>query len=162
MKLFASLFSKIRTRRYEVELFNERTFYKEFVKDLRHCKSEVIIESPFLTARRINALLPELRLLVCRDVRIIINTRDPREHDAYMKSEAEYALNQLHELGITILYTGGLHRKLAIIDCKILWEGSLNILSQNNSCEIMQRTESEDHVRRVINFTGLSKFLSKL
>ncbi len=39
------------------------------------------------------------------------------------------------------LLTGNFHRKLAVIDRTILWEGSLNILSQNRSQKVMSRIE---------------------
>jgi hypothetical protein len=38
----------------------------------------------------------------------------------------------LQKLGVQVLYTSGHHRKLAIIDREILYEGSLNIPSQND------------------------------
>jgi hypothetical protein len=79
-----------------------------------------------------------------------------------MKSGAEQAVSLLLESQITILFTGRLHRKLAIIDRKVLWEGSLNILPQNDSCEIMQETNSESHARRVMDFIDIDKFYRKL
>jgi hypothetical protein len=34
-------------------LYNERTFYKQFIKDLLNAKDEVIIESPFISIKRL-------------------------------------------------------------------------------------------------------------
>jgi len=42
---------------------------------------------------------------------------------------------------------------------KILWEGSLNILSQNQSREIMRRIENEQITLETFNFLKLEKFL---
>ena len=50
------------------------------------------------------------------------------------------------------------HRKLAVIDRAILWEGSLNILSQSNSKEIMRRTKSAFLANQVINFTKMNSW----
>ena len=61
-------------------------------------------------------------------------------------------------LGIMVLYTGGNHRKIAILDREVLCEGSLNILSQNASCETMRRVESEMLTHQMLEFTGLTKF----
>ena len=55
--------------------------------------------------------------------------------------------------------TYGHHRKLAIIDRSILYEGSLNILSQNDSLEIMQRIEPEELARQMIDFMWLVSML---
>ncbi len=141
-------------------LFNETTFYKAFTSDLRGCKDELIIESPFMTSRRLDKLLPALRLLRTRGVRVTINTRDPEEHDEYFRLESQDAVATLQGIGVHVLYTGGHHRKLAIIDRKILWEGSLNILSQFSSCEVMRRIESNQLAEEMVNFIKLRSFLS--
>lgn len=60
----------------------------------------------------------------------------------------------MQELGVTVLYTIKLHRKLAIIDGEILYEGSLNILSQLDSCEVMRRTESQQLANEMARFIG--------
>jgi hypothetical protein len=65
----------------------------------------------------------------------------------------------MQDIGITVLYTVRHHRKLAIIDSEILWEGSLNILSQNDSCKIIRRIESEALVRQMARFVEADKWL---
>lgn len=140
-------------------LFNERTFYTQFRRDLERAKSEIVIESPFMTGRRIKSLLPSLRLAVRRGVKVTINTREPNEHEGRLRLEAEWAIAALQASGIKVLLTGGHHRKLAIIDRKILWEGSHNILSQNDSCEIMRRIKSEELAEQMVSFIGLTHYL---
>jgi phosphatidylserine/phosphatidylglycerophosphate/cardiolipin synthase-like enzyme len=141
-------------------LYDENTFYEKFSKDLNKCGSEVIIESPFITNRRLAALLPTLEKLHARNVRIVINTRDPEDHDDdYMCSEARLAVAKLQHLGIHVLYTAGHHRKLAILDRKVLYEGSLNILSQNNSSEVMRRIESVKLAWQMAKFVKVDQFI---
>ena len=140
-------------------LYDNTTFYKSFVKDLKHAQRSVLIESPFITTRRMNDLLPIFRTLRQQGVRIVVNTRNPEEHDSDYQQQALLAIFDMQELDITVLYTVKHHRKLAIIDGEILWEGSLNILSQNDSCEIMRRTESEELAWQMIEFVGVDKFL---
>ena len=125
------------------KLFTEKTFYPTFLKDLSICQSEVIIECPFMTYRRLTTLLPTLEKLKAHKVRIIINTRDPHAHDdERSRNDALDVVSKLQHMGIQVLYTSSHHRKLAILDRRILYEGSLNILSQNNSAEVMRRIES--------------------
>jgi hypothetical protein len=59
---------------------------------------------------------------------------------------------------VKVLYTVKHHRKLAIIDDEILWEGSLNILSQNDSCEIMRRTVSQQVASEMVRFIGARRW----
>jgi len=140
------------------KLFNEDTFYPAFLKDLKNCGSELIIESPFITSKRLNQLLPTLEKLKARKVRIVVNTRDPHERDeGYHREDAHRAIAKLQHAGVHVLYTGGHHRKLVILDRKVLYEGSHNVLSQNNSSEIMRRIESVQLAWQMIGFVGLDK-----
>ena len=142
------------------KLFNEETFYPVFTKDLNKCSHEVIIESPFVTNRRLSQLLPTLQKLKDRKVRVIINTRDPIEHDdEYHRGDAHRAIAALQRIGVQVLYTAGHHRKLVILDRQILYEGSLNVLSQNDSCEVMRRVESSQLAWQMARFVGIDKFL---
>lgn len=138
-------------------LYNNETFYKAFKKDLRRAKNSVVIESPFITLKRMDALLPTITKLRRRGVRMAINTRNPDEHHYPYSLQAEEAVRKLQELDVRVMYTVKHHRKLAIIDDEILWEGSLNILSQNDSCEIMRRTHSKQLCSQMVAFTGLRR-----
>lgn len=140
-------------------LLNQDDFYNTFIKDLSKAKHEVIIESPFVSFKRLSYLLPVFRQLVRRKVLIIINTRPSEDQDPSYKRQAEECIAILLELGIEVFVTGGHHRKLAIVDQQILYEGSLNILSQNDSCEIMRRIHSDELATQMINFIGMSKFI---
>ena len=143
----------------ESSLLNEDTFYATFTKDLKRCKSEVIIESPFVTSRRLTLILPTLKRLKAKKVRVVINTRDPHEYEeGYRREEAHRAIAKLQRMGVQVVYTSGHHRKLAILDRKILYEGSLNILSQNSSSEVMRRIESVRLSWQMIGFVGLDNY----
>lgn len=142
------------------KLYNQDNFYPAFLKDLANCHSEVIIECPFITNRRLKTLLPILEKLKARKVRIAINTRDPRTHDeGYRQDDAHEAISKLQHMGVQILYTGNHHRKIAILDRSILYEGSLNILSQNDSCEVMRRIESTQLAWQMVRFIGIDRLL---
>jgi len=103
------------------KLFNEDTFYPAFLKDLNNCGSELIIECPFITRRRLNSLLPTLQKMKDRKIRIIVNTKDPHELDEERRDEAYHAVSSLQHKGIHVMYSHGHHRKLAIIDRSILY-----------------------------------------
>ena len=141
------------------QLYDETGFYPAFIKDLNDCLFEAVIESPFITHKRLYSLMPILEKLKKRGVRVLINTRDPLEqNNNYMSTEAAEAISNLQHSGIQVIFTEGHHRKLAILDRSILWEGSLNILSQNNSCEIMRRIESSVLAWQMVSFTKLDAF----
>lgn len=139
-------------------LYDQNTFYKQFKRDLAQARHEVIIESPFITSRRMTILLPIFTKLRRRGVFIIINTRNPIEHDGDYYHQALEAVVAIQEMGITVLYTVGHHRKLAIIDRAVFYEGSLNIMSFSDSCEIMRRVVSTTEAKRLLKFIGIKKY----
>jgi HKD family nuclease len=141
------------------KLYDDKTFYPAFTKGLNNCDSELIVESPFITRRRLTYLLPTLQKLKDRKVRIIINTKDPHELDEERREEAYRVIASLQYKGIQVIYTHGHHRKLAIIDRSILYKGSLNILSQNRSSEIVRRTESVRLAWEMVRFVGVDRFM---
>ena len=134
-------------------LYNEDTFYDQFVTDLRNATEQVIIESPYITVKRLHSLLQVFTHLKSKNVSIFIITRSPQEHDNTMAIQSERGIQWFEKMGIQVLLeNGGHHRKLAIIDREILWEGSLNILSQSKSREIMRRILDKQLVLQMLNF----------
>ena len=142
------------------KLYDEKTFYKAFISDVKGARTRVIIESPFMTLRRFRSLEKVIETTLRRGVLVTVNTRDPNSHEPMMREQALACVDILQELGAEVLYTCNLHRKVAIVD-DVLWEGSLNILSQNDSSEMMRRTVSADAVKQMIRFTGLSQWYNQ-
>lgn len=141
-------------------LHDEKTFYTLFLNDLRQCRKEVIIESPYITSQRLKMFMPVFKNLLSQGVKIYIMTRDPKEHSETMEVQSEYAISCFERIGVQVLLCmGNHHRKLAILDREVLWEGSLNILSQNYSREIMRRIESKELALEMFDFLKLQKFL---
>lgn len=146
---------------FNSSLFDENSFYDKFTRDLLGSKREVIIESPFITTDRVAKLDTRLKRLIRKNVRIYIVTRLPELHSEPMQAQAEKAISYFEKIGVQVLATkNNHHRKLAIIDREILWEGSLNILSQNNSREIMRRIDNDYYAIEMFNFLGLGKIIT--
>jgi len=140
-------------------LYDEHSFYKAFARDLKRAKHSVIIESPFMTKGRVLQLVPTLNKLQKRGIGVRVNTRHPRCHDGFLYYQSWQAAGVLREYGVKVrFYQDMRHRKLAIIDDHILWEGSLNILSHKNSREIMRRTDSAKLCKQMIAFTGVNRW----
>ncbi len=145
---------------FRSELYTERDFYDKFFCDLNNSQKEVIIESPFITSSRMELFMPIFKKLLDKEVKIHIITRDPIDHDEYFRDQATNEILACNEMGINmVMLKGNHHRKLAIIDRKILWEGSLNILSHNRSQEIMRRIEDKETTNQMFDFLKLSRFI---
>ena len=117
----------------------------------------MVIESPFITRRRSDSLLRIISKIRKRGVEVIVNTKPIEEHDQGYQDEVLAVIEMMQSIGVNVLFTNGHHRKIAIID-DVLYEGSLNILSQNDSCELMRRIDDTSSVQEVLRFIGLEKW----
>lgn len=133
-------------------LTDEKSFYYRFERDLLAAKQEVIIESPFITVPKMKSLKPIFQALINRNVGVFIITRHPEEHDSIMAEQSEAGIQYFEKIGIQVLLCKDHHRKIAMIDRKIVWKGSLNILSHRNSREFMEREVDEQKAKELFSF----------
>lgn len=144
----------------ESKLFDELSFYQTFLQDLENCEKEVVIESPFITYQRAKMFDRIFENLIKKGIKIYVITRDPKEHEEFMEVQSEEAIQYFESIGVQVLIcAGNHHRKLAILDKQVLWEGSLNILSQTRSREIMRRVNNKTWAVEMFNFLKLERFI---
>lgn len=142
-------------------LFNEMSFYTAFTKDLLAAKHEVIIYSPFVSKYRSEMVFGAVAKLANRNIDVFIFTRPVAEYERRQQDQVRSVLAHFEELGAFVYcLPGGIHEKIAIIDREILWEGSLNILSQRSSREMMRRTENDTLALQVLGYLRLQGSLA--
>lgn len=145
------------------ELFDEKNFYGAFINDMLSAEKEIIIDSPYITTRRVDELYKYFEQVRHKGIDVYLLTRVSKEQDSKMQYYSDKEIERLSGIGIKVLpFMGKIHRKLAIIDRKILWEGSLNILSQNDSTEVMRRFEGEESSKQMVSFLKLDKNLGDI
>jgi hypothetical protein len=123
-------------------LYTERNFYAAFFADLRKGAHEIVIVSPFITASRAQQFLNLLRSKTAEGIEVRVITRSLREQQGDMFRQAEMVFEELKRIGVQVVERRGLHQKFAFIDRSVVWEGSLNILSQSED-------RSTEHMRRI-------------
>jgi len=117
---------------------NQTFFYKAFQNDLSQAEDKVVIISPFITQNRIASFEAIFRELHQKGVRTFIITKPFKEQGLSQDLGREIAEN-LRRLTIELIIKPLSHEKLAVVDGKIIWHGSLNILSHKNTSELMVR-----------------------
>jgi len=143
-------------------LFNEKTFYPAFVSDLLSAKKEVIIYSPFVTKSRTDFLKPTIKKIRNRNIEVFIFTRPINEYESFLQPIIGKIFQEYEAMGVCVIdLDGSIHQKVAIIDREILWDGSLNILSQKCSKEMMRRAADESAACQVMSYIGLNKRLAE-
>lgn len=138
-------------------IYSEKNFHISFVKDLLGATTEVIILSPFLTIRRAEAFGNVFKTLVNRGIRVVVYTRPITSHSGVMEEEASFVVEALRGSGVVVIQRAKMHQKIALIDRKIAWEGSLNILSHRDTGEHMRRIPFQKTVEKLVEFLDLAE-----
>lgn len=120
-------------------MYSELYFYEQFRRDLARAAESVLIVSPYITSTRTTQFEEVFRELLGRNVKLSVVTKPIREQRGALEAISEEMTRELATLGIQVVFKPGAHEKLAIIDNRIIWHGSLNILSHRNTSEIMSR-----------------------
>lgn len=156
-------------KKTDSQIFTSENFWTPFQSDLESSSARVIIQSPFISSKRINALIDVFRKLIENHVTICLYIQEPRFwRDARTEIDPQNAvrINEMHSFiklfedeGIHINLRKNIHEKLAVIDDFILWEGSLNILSYGDSKERMRRWTDTNEIKSAIELHNLDNCL---
>jgi len=132
--------------------YNERNFWYKFFEDLTNTKEQLIINSPFLTGNRANTFMDYFRSMIERGIKINVHTWPSNRHQGNMARESEVVIATLRSIGVKVIprYHSKKHFKTAIMDNRILWDGSLNILSHKNTEEHMWRFEGSSAIDQIV------------
>lgn len=122
--------------------FTEGTFYPAFALDVARATDSIVVLSPFATPAGTSRWVDLLRTAKFKGVRVRVITRPPEEPGGGTANEVSEIIRGLRDLGVTVDLRGRMHEKIAIVDGKILWHGSLNILSHRDTHESMLRIAS--------------------
>jgi hypothetical protein len=128
--------------------FTGASFYNAFEIDLRGATSKVVIASPFTARSATDRWLPLLEDLNARNVEVTILTKPLREKANEVDSTELHS--QLERVAGELRFVEKMHEKLAIIDGRVSWLGSLNILSHHSASEIMMRIESSEFAQSLL------------
>jgi len=142
-KMKGELFSTTAEKEGNVDIiFDKSNFYPVFSNDIIHAKREILIVSPFVTKRRTQQIMRDLEPALAKKVKIIVVTRPAEDFiDKDLTAWSE-ATKHIETAGIYLIYKSNIHQKFAIIDQKIVWYGSINLLSYGSAEESMMRIES--------------------
>lgn len=135
-------------------LHDETSFYAAVRTDLVSAQQAVLIFSAFATPENVARWADLFQSMLERGVRIRVVTKPARSQpNAQRNSQQLMAMfDTLRRAGIVIDTRSATHEKAVVIDNKIVWHGSLNMLSQNvaRTTELMTRTVSSQYASELL------------
>jgi len=116
-----------------LSVFTAGTFYPAFEADCRAAQKEIVVFSPFMTERATGRLVELWRAKIADGVRVRFVTKPPREQGTLFEQDLPERIGGLREIGVAIDLRARMHEKVAFIDRKVVWVGSLNIHSHRDT-----------------------------
>lgn len=125
-------------------IFDKSNFLPVYTNDIVNAKREIIIVSPFIAKRRTVQMIQYLNIAIQNKVRVVVVTRPVEDFNQKDVAALQGVLELLKDAGISMVFRTNIHQKFAIIDEKIIWYGSINLLSFGSAEESIMRLESSN------------------
>jgi hypothetical protein len=131
-------------------IFNKDNFISVFNQDIVAAKKEILIVSPFARKRRTHQMIQHLKTAIGEHILITVVTRPKEDFPKKDHPVLQKALDLLTRSGVNIIYKSNIHQKFAIMDQKIVWYGSINLLSYGRAQESIMRIEGSNIANELI------------
>jgi len=135
-------------------IFDNANFLPVYHRDLMNAVREVVIVSPFITRRRVWQMLPHLKAALATGVSVVVVTRPTNAYKDKDRPALEEILASLQNTGVRLLLKANIHQKFAVIDQKIVWYGSINLLSYGSAQKSIMRLESPNIAQELLKDLG--------
>ncbi|MFB6953568.1 AAA domain-containing protein [Streptomyces niveus] len=146
---FGTALADVLSRHVEVtEIDDERDFYRTFTEEIRHAQRSLWLWAPWV-ARRVGSLLHELRAAADRGVRINVFIRDDTDQ-LQQKPANQKLIADLRAVAHAVVPMNVMHQKIAVIDERTVMLGSLNVLSQSWTREVMLTMRGAHFARKLL------------
>lgn len=131
-------------------IFNRDNFLPVFSNDMLNAKKEILIVSPYVRKGRISQMMQYLDMALQNKVRVSVTTRPIDNFKEKDQDSINRALELLKGRDIKVIFKSNIHQKFAIMDQKVVWYGSINLLSFGGSQESIMRIESSHIANELI------------
>jgi len=108
------------------EVLSPKEFYDRFFNELMDA-SEVIIYSPFTNHKRV---LEVVNFIKRSKANVTVYTRPEDDFTGKYAEWQKINIEELKKVGVNVIVKGMMHEKAVLIDDKIAYFGSLNVLSR--------------------------------
>ena len=135
-------------------IFNNTNFLPVYHNDMMNAAREAVIVSPFVTRRRAFQMLPNMEAALAKRVSVVVVTRPTNAYKDKDRPALEETLASLKDTGVRLLFKANIHQKFAVIDQKIVWYGSVNLLSYGSAQESIMRLETPNIAQELMKDLG--------
>ncbi len=139
-------------------IFNKDSFLPVFNQDISTAKKEILIVSPFVRKMRTQRMVKHLKVAVQKNIRVLIVTRPKEDFQPKNHAMIQRTLDLLTDSGASVVFKSNIHQKFAVVDQKVVWYGSINLLSYGSAQESIMRIESSNIANELIKSLERAEF----
>jgi superfamily II DNA or RNA helicase len=125
-------------------IFDKNNFLPVFNQDITATKKEILVVSPFVRKMRTLQMTKHLKVALEKKVRVLIVTRPKEDFKPKDHVTTQRTLDLLTDCGASVVFKSNIYQKFAVMDQKIVWYGSINLLSYGSAQESIMRLESSN------------------
>jgi len=122
-------------------IYDTNSFVTVMKNDFLEARKEILIVSPFIRKKRIDTILEWMKDPLQAKTSITVVTR-PAE--SYKESERMKVCIEYLQGYVNVIKKTNIHQKFIIVDNRIVWYGSINLLSYGSAEESIMRLESRE------------------
>ena len=131
-------------------IFDKSNFLPVYSNDIVNASREILIVSPFVTKRRTLQMIQNLRIALNNGVKVAIVTRPSEDFKEKDLTSWQTTTDLIKSSGISVFFKSNIHQKFAVVDQKVSWYGSINLLSYGSAEESIMRLESSNIANELI------------
>ena len=125
-------------------IYDGKSFFPVYCRDLRNAMQSIQILSPFLRKTRVREIAKHLVEPLSKGAVVTVITRPPEDFPENNRHTVEESTELLRKAGVQVQYRSAFHQKYTIIDGRTVWYGSINFLSFGASEESIMRFTNRD------------------
>ena len=134
-------------------IFDSDNYRSVFEQDIREATKTVVISSPTLSRKRVEQLIALLQPGQENGVKVTVITWHPAVYRCGKDEHCFGLLESLRTAGCEICLVQDNCQHFAVIDEKIVWYGSMNLLSRDDVEDNIMRLESQEVAEELLGMT---------
>jgi phosphatidylserine/phosphatidylglycerophosphate/cardiolipin synthase-like enzyme len=131
-------------------IFDKTNFLPVYSNDIISASKEILIVSPFVTKRRALQMMQNLKIALEKGAKVVVVTRPAEDFNDKDLTAWQTTIELLKSSGVVVVFKSNIHQKFAVMDEKIVWYGSINLLSFGSAEESIMRLESSNIANELI------------
>lgn len=145
-----SIKSNIMDSDAESGIYDDSDYFEYVLKDIVGAKKNILVSSPFLQKKKINAIKETLIEKYKSGIRITLCIREISEYSDKQKNYIVEIIEEMKNQGINVIQIKHNRYRFMIIDHKIVWYGGIDIFGGSYDDNSLIRVQNEELANELV------------